>query len=166
MADQVELPTTMPTPGEVLGAVEEPAEGETAEQAEGGAASTTEAASAAAKPAAATTTTNAAPAPAPAQVAAAAPPPMFAVCGACHSTNAGDHGIGPSLAGVFGSKAASKSGFDYSAAMKDSGLTWNEGNLNRYLENPREVVPGTTMAYAGLKNAAQRQAVIDYLKGL
>jgi cytochrome c len=50
--------------------------------------------------------------------------------------------------------------------MQSANLTWNEATLNRFLENPREVVPGTTMAYAGLKNPQQRQAVIDYLKGL
>jgi len=160
VADEVTVPTTMPTPGEILGAPETPAAGETPEPT-----STPTTAAPTASPSAAPTPA-ATRASAPAPVAAASPPAMFAVCGACHSVTPGDHGIGPSLAGVFGDKAGSKPGFDYSEPMKNSGLTWNEATLNRFLEDPREVVPGTIMAYAGLKNATQRQAVIDYLKGL
>jgi len=156
VVDEVNLPATMPTPGEIPGPAESPVAGETPEPA---ATPTSAAASPSPTPAA---SRSAAPTP----VAAASPPAMFAVCGACHSVTPGDHGIGPSLAGVFGDKAGSQAGFDYTDAMKESGLTWNEANLNRFLEDPRGVVPGTTMAYAGLKNAAQRQAVIDYLKGL
>lgn len=116
--------------------------------------------------AAATPTAAARPSPAATTAAAAEPPALWPVCSACHAVEPGEHGIGPSLASVVGSRAASKPGFDYSQPMKDSGLTWNEANLNRYLEDPRGVVPGTSMAYAGLKNAQQRQAMIDYLKTL
>ncbi len=119
--------------------------------------------SASASAAAAPAPAAAAPAPA---TASATPPPMFAVCAACHSVDKGDNGIGPSLAGVFGAKSGHVSTFEYSEAMKNAGLTWDEATLQRYLENPRQVVPGTTMAYNGLKNPAQRQAVINYLKGL
>jgi cytochrome c len=122
---------------------------------------------------AATATPSPSPTPTPAPTATAAPPvaaatapAMFAVCAACHSVARGEHGIGPSLAGVFGDRAGTQPGFEYSQAMKDSGLVWNQANLDRYLTDPRGVVPGTTMAYAGLKNAAQRQAVIDYMRGL
>ena len=101
-----------------------------------------------------------------APVAAAPRPQMFAVCAACHSVDPGQNGLGPSLAGIFGADAGHAAGFNYSDAMEGSGLTWDEATLNRFLENPREVVPGTTMAYPGLKNAAQRQAIIDYLKGV
>jgi len=159
VADEVTVPATMPTPGEIPGPTESPAAEETPEPG----ATPTAAATPSPTPSPAASR-SAAPSPTP--VAAASPPAMFAVCGACHSTTPGDHGIGPSLAGVFGAKSAHASGFDYSPAMEGAGLTWNEATLNRFLENPRETVPGTTMAYAGLKNAAQRQAVIDYLKGL
>ena len=98
--------------------------------------------------------------------AAATPPPMFAVCSACHSVKPGENGIGPTLAGVFGAQAGRVSGFGYSDAMAGSGLTWDEATLNRYLENPSAVVPGTSMSYNGLKNPDQRKAVIDYLKTL
>ena len=99
-------------------------------------------------------------------VAAATPPTVFNQCTACHSTARGENGIGPSLAGVFGRRAGTLAGFEFSQAMKDAGLAWNQANLDRYLENPRGVVPGTTMAYGGVKDAAQRQAVINYLKTL
>ena len=98
--------------------------------------------------------------------AAVTPPTVFNQCAACHSTERGEHGIGPSLAGVFGRRAGTAAGFTFSQAMKDSGLTWNQANLDRYLTDPRGVVPGTTMAYNGVKDAAQRQAVINYLKTL
>lgn len=128
----------------------------------------TETAAPAAEPTPAATSTPAATtaAAAPAASVTATPPPMFAVCAACHAVEPGKHGIGPSLADVFGARAGHASGFEYSKAMLDSGLTWDEATLNRYLENPRQVVPGTTMAYNGLRNETQRKAVVDYLKGL
>src|SRR5688500_7813142 len=98
--------------------------------------------------------------------AAVTPPTVFNQCAACHSTERGEHGIGPSLAGVFGRRAGTVPGFEFSQAMKESGLTWNQAGLDRYLADPRGVVPGTTMAYNGVKDAAQRQAVINYLKTL
>lgn len=110
------------------------------------------------------TATSAAPSPTP--VAAAGPPTVFNQCTACHSVERGENGLGPSLAGVFGRRAAAVPGFTYSQAMEESGLTWNQGNLDRFLENPRGVVAGTTMAYNGVKDAAQRRALIDYLKTL
>lgn len=103
--------------------------------------------------------------PAAAPVAAVAPA-AFNQCKACHSVDPGDHGIGPSLAGVFGKRAGRVPGFEFSDAMKGSNLTLNEATLNRYLENPQAVVPGTTMSFAGVKDAARRKAIVDYLKTL
>jgi len=120
-------------------------------------------------PPAATPTETPSPTPTPtatATQAAVTPPTVFNQCAACHSTERGEHGIGPSLAGVFGRRAGTVAGFEFSQAMKDSGLTWNQAGLDRYLTDPRGVVPGTTMAYNGVKDAAQRQAVINYLKTL
>lgn len=98
--------------------------------------------------------------------AVAAKPPEFPVCAACHSTEPGRNGIGPTLAGVYGAKAGHIDDFDYSEALENSGLTWNETNLDRYLADPRGVIPGTKMAYPGLKDAAKRKAMVDYLKTL
>ena len=107
------------------------------------------------------------PTPSPsATTVAAAKPAEFAQCSACHSTDPGKNGIGPSLAHVYGRKAGSVAGFDYSDAMKKSGLTWNKANLDRFLTDPKGVVPGTKMTFPGLKDAAKRQAMIDYLKSL
>ena len=56
--------------------------------------------------------------------------------------------------------------FTYSEAMKGSGLTWDEATLDTYLTNPRGLVPGTKMAFAGIKDDAKRAEVIAYLKTL
>lgn len=98
--------------------------------------------------------------------AADAPPPAFAQCQSCHSPDAGKNGIGPSLAGVFGTRAAEVPGYDFSPAMAKSGLTWDEATLDRYLKAPQQVVPGTKMTFAGLPDDAKRAAVIAYLKSI
>lgn len=98
--------------------------------------------------------------------AAAVEPATFAQCKACHSVEPGKNGIGPSLAGIWGEKAGAVPGFDFSDAMKSSGLTWNQANLDKFLTDPRGTVPGTKMAFGGLKDAAKRQEVINYIKGL
>ncbi len=85
-------------------------------------------------------------------------------CAVCHSMVPGQNKVGPSLAGVVGRKAGSVPGFAYSQANKNSGFTWNEATLNNYLTNPRAVMPGTKMVFAGLKDPAERQAVVQYLK--
>ena len=93
-------------------------------------------------------------------------PIAFIPCMSCHAVTPGQNGIGPSLAGVFGRKAASAPGFEYSAAMKASGKTWDEATLDIYLTNPMGVVPGTRMTYMGQTDPAKRKAVIEYLKTL
>lgn len=110
------------------------------------------------------TPTPSASASAKATTAVAAEPASFAQCKACHSVEPGKNGIGPSLAGVFGDKAGAVPGFDFSDAMKNSGLVWNQANLDRFLADPRGVVPGTKMAFGGVKDAAKRQEIINYLK--
>lgn len=102
----------------------------------------------------------------PPPVDLAARPPEFAQCTVCHKVEPGANGLGPTLAGVYGAKAGHVGDFAYSAAMRASGLVWDETTLHRYLEAPARIVPGTKMAYAGMKDPAARQAVIDYLKTL
>jgi cytochrome c len=99
-------------------------------------------------------------------VAAATKPAEFAQCSACHSTERGKNGIGPSLAGVYGTKAGAVPGYDFSDAMRNSGLTWNQGTLDRFLTDPKGVIPGTKMTFPGLKDPAKRAAVIAYLKSI
>ncbi len=110
-------------------------------------------------PSATATTAAAAP-------AAAVEPAAFAQCKACHSVEPGKHGIGPSLAGIWGEEAGDVDGFEFSEAMEHSDLRWNQATLDRYLADPRGTVPGTKMAFGGVKDAAKRQEIIDYLKAL
>lgn len=106
------------------------------------------------------------PTPTPTQAAApVGPPASFTQCQICHAVEPGQNGIGPSLAGVFGRGAGSVTGFSYTEGMRSSGLTWNQATLDRYLADPSGVVPGTTMAVGPL-DAAQRRAIIEYLKTL
>ncbi len=106
------------------------------------------------------------PAPAPTMAAASGPPDAFKQCAVCHKTTPGDNLIGPSLAGVFGAKSGHVDSFKYSPAMASANLTWNAATLDKYLAEPKAVVPGTTMAFAGVKDDAKRKAIIDYLKTL
>jgi cytochrome c len=95
----------------------------------------------------------------------AAPPAFNNACRTCHSVREGDHRIGPSLHKIFGSKAGNRPGFSSSAALKNSGLTWNEETLDRFIENPEKVAPNNGMKpYAGLPDAAARKEIIKYLK--
>ena len=69
--------------------------------------------------------------------------------------------------GVYGSKAGTRAGYNFSPAMKEAGekgLVWNDANLDKFLENPKSVVQGTKMVFPGLKNEKDRQDVIAFLK--
>jgi cytochrome c2 len=85
-------------------------------------------------------------------------------CKACHSLEAGKNGIGPTLHGVFGRKAGTVEGYSYSAAMKNSGVVWNEDTLKKYLADPHKFIPGDKMVFAGTKDEAQLDDLIAYLK--
>ncbi|WP_095011594.1 c-type cytochrome [Tsuneonella mangrovi] len=92
---------------------------------------------------------------------------FMAHCAVCHSNKKeGGSSIGPHLFGVVGRKAGSIPGFAYSVAMRKSGLTWTEDNLKDYVANPRQVVPGNRMPFAGLHNQQQLDALADYLATL
>ena len=94
-------------------------------------------------------------------------PAAFAQCSSCHAVQAGSHGIGPSLAGVFGAKAGHVGdAYKYSDALKASGLTWDEATLDEWLIMPSRKVPGTKMVYAGQPDPAKRKELIEYLKTL
>lgn len=100
------------------------------------------------------------------QAATSATPAAFAQCRTCHQVEPGMHGVGPSLAKVYGTRAGEIPGYAFSAAMKSSGLTWDDATLDRFLEAPMKTVPGTKMVYPGLKDAANRAEVIAYLKAI
>jgi cytochrome c len=88
---------------------------------------------------------------------------VFARCKICHSVEAGHNGVGPSLHGVFGRKAGSVEGFDYSAAMKNSGIVWDDETLTKYLRDPRGAIPGNKMAFPGIKNDEEMANLLAYL---
>jgi cytochrome c len=87
-------------------------------------------------------------------------------CGICHSPLADKNMVGPSLFGLIGRKSGSVAGFHYSAANKAADITWNADILDKYLTSPRDLVPGTIMTYAGLKDAGKRADLIAYLETL
>lgn len=91
---------------------------------------------------------------------------VFGKCAACHSPNAGENKLGPSLHGVVGRHSHSLDGYNYSDAMKGYDVTWDAATLDHYLENPRGVVQGTRMIFPGLKDEKDRQNVIAYLETL
>ena len=87
-------------------------------------------------------------------------------CSICHSPKAGQNLVGPSLFSVVNRHSGQISGYHYSDANRNSGLTWNIATLDRYLSAPRQVVPGTKMTFPGLKDPKQRADVIAYLATL
>ena len=92
---------------------------------------------------------------------------VFRACVACHSVAPAEHLTGPSLAHIWGRKAGNSEGFQrYSEALKKSGIVWNESTLGKWLADPQNVVPGTTMAFPGLKQTQDREDVIAYLRAV
>jgi cytochrome c len=87
-------------------------------------------------------------------------------CGICHAVAAGQNRIGPTLFGVVGRPAGSVPGFNYTADHKKLGVTWDAATLDKYLTNPRAMVPDTSMVYAGLKDDAKRADLVAYLETL
>lgn len=89
---------------------------------------------------------------------------VFAACMTCHAVAEGRNNVGPSLYQIVGRTSGSIAGFKYSEANQNSNIVWSEENLFAYLENPQAYIPGTIMAYPGLRNPQDRADVIAYLK--
>ena len=88
-------------------------------------------------------------------------------CMTCHITAAkGPSRQGPTLFGLIGRKSGSVEGFRYSSANKNADIVWEPGILDKYLAEPRVVVPGTSMAFAGVRKADERADLIAYLATL
>jgi cytochrome c len=86
---------------------------------------------------------------------------LYGRCLACHALEYDR--VGPRHCGLLGRRAGSVAGFEYSAAMKRSGIVWNARMLDKFLADPTGVVPGTTMTYAGIDDPRERADLIAYL---
>ena len=87
-------------------------------------------------------------------------------CRTCHSVREGDNRLGPHMRGIIGRKA-SLPDYSYSSAMRGADFVWDEKNLERFIANPDETVPGNTMKpYGGLPSAESRAKLIAFLKTL
>jgi len=87
---------------------------------------------------------------------------LYARCLACHALKYDR--VGPRHCGLLGRRAGSVPGFDYSAAMKQSGIVWTAKTLDPFLADPLRLVPGTTMTYAGVADPKERADLIAYLE--
>ena len=88
----------------------------------------------------------------------------FEECAACHKLERTDDGLGPSLHGLFGRKAASLAEYRYSGALKRSGITWTPQSLDTFIADPQAAVPANRMPYAGMTDAGDRADLIAYLQ--
>jgi len=90
---------------------------------------------------------------------------VFSKCAGCHKIgDEATHGIGPDLLGIVGKDVASSSGYGYSKALSGLSGVWNKDRLDGFLADPMAFSPGTSMAISGMKNEADRAAVIQYLE--
>ena len=90
---------------------------------------------------------------------------LFLRCASCHDSSTSPSAkIGPNLHGIVGRQVASLEGYKYSAALKSHDFVWDAAHIDAWLTNPNAVAPGTAMAFAGIPEAADRQAIITYLE--
>ncbi|HJQ61136.1 MAG TPA: cytochrome c family protein [Vineibacter sp.] len=88
-------------------------------------------------------------------------------CFICHTVDkGGPTKQGPNLFGIVGRKTGTIEGFKYTEANKKADITWTSETLDPYLTNPRKVIPGTNMAFAGLAKPEDRKNLISYLETL
>lgn len=87
---------------------------------------------------------------------------IYGRCQGCHSID--NNRVGPRHAGLFGRRAGSLEDYEYSDAMRASGVIWDESTLDRFLTAPRKFIPGTKMPFAGIASAQERADLIAYLK--
>jgi cytochrome c len=89
----------------------------------------------------------------------------FNKCRACHQVGeTAKNGVGPELNGLFGRHSGSVAGYNYSDANKKSGITWDEAVFAEYIRDPKAKIPGTKMAFAGIKKDDEIKDLTAFLK--
>lgn len=91
----------------------------------------------------------------------------FGQCAVCHTYQEGQaHRVGPNLFGIVGADAGKAEGFNFTKAMRESGIVWTEESLDAFMEDPQTYVRGNRMAYMGESDAETRANIIAFLKTL
>ena len=94
-------------------------------------------------------------------------PEAVEVCLSCHAFKPGEPELeGPTLWGVVGRRIAGAPDYVYSDALRSQQGTWDRATLDRFLASPQEFAPGVNMTFGGVKNAADRKVVLDFLETL
>jgi cytochrome c len=89
---------------------------------------------------------------------------IFSRCAICHNIAAGaGTKVGPDLHGIFGRKAGTWDDFEYSAALRHSGIVWNDKTLAEFVKDPRRFIPGNRMAFPGIDDDREIADLLAYL---
>lgn len=88
---------------------------------------------------------------------------LYAECIACHAMQEGVQGVGPSLAGIAGRRAAAIEGFRYSPALRRASIAWTAQNLDAFIADPQKLIPGNRMPYSGLAQERDRADLVAWL---
>lgn len=90
---------------------------------------------------------------------------VFEQCGTCHALAAEDGAkIGPDLAQIIGRRIGAVDGYSYSTAFKNADIVWSPETLDAFLADPRDFLPGNRMAFSGVRDAADRAALVAFLQ--
>jgi len=89
---------------------------------------------------------------------------IYTQCTGCHTYSY--HRTGPKHCGLFGQRAGSANGFEFTQAMKESGIIWTTATLDKFLKSPLEMIPGTSMGFSGIASRTERSQLISFLASL